>query len=151
MKEDTRHIKATPLASRCLHQEATEILLGTFLLVFKLFYDQRVCTFNSTVQRRYRLRPHRNRAPDRSYPDSQTSELVRGAFASLLSCLIYSVRSREKKVSKRKQKKRRAGKVLSPGGYRPIYYRGYIVDKQIVILFIRMNEKKWLKKYCSNI
>lgn len=61
------------------------------------------------------------------------------------------MRSREKKVSKRKQKKRRAGKVLSPGGYRPIYYRGYIVDKQIVILFIRMNEKKWLKKYCSNI
>ena len=68
-----------------------------------------------------------------------------------LSCLIYSVRSREKQVSKRKQKKRRAGKVLSPGGYRSIYYRGYIADKQIVILFIRTNEKKWLKNYCSNI
>lgn len=56
-----------------------------------------------------------------------------------------------KRYLKESRKKRRAGKVLSPGGYRPIYYRGYIVDKQIVILFIRMNEKKWLKKYCSNI
>lgn len=95
MNEDIRHIKATSLASHCLYQEPTEIPCGTFFCWFsKYFYDQRIYTFNSTVQRRHRLPPHRNRAPDRSYPDSQTSELVRGTFATFgTSCLIHSVRS----------------------------------------------------------
>lgn len=100
MKEDTQHIKATPLASHCLHQEATEILRGTFLLVFNYFM------INEFIL----LTP---RFIDIDSDQTETGLLTEAtlilrrpssfAVPSLLpiSCLIYSVRSREKKTKYR--------------------------------------------------